>query len=209
MRSSSQLNRGAALIASQDEREELAGLNLTAGKRAKASTAYASALAYFTAGAALLAEDRWERRHELAFSLEINRAECEFLTSQFAAAEQRLAALSTRAPDTMERASIACLRVDLYMTLAETGRARRRRSRLPPAFGHRLAAASARRGSAARIRPDLGSARGPRDRGTHRPSLDERSSIACDYGCSDQARAGLPGLQMRTFFALPSAGRLI
>ena len=86
----SQLNRGAALIASQDEREELAGLNLTAGKRAKASTAYASALAYFTAGAALLAEDRWERQHELAFSLEINRAECEFLTSQFAAVEQRL-----------------------------------------------------------------------------------------------------------------------
>ncbi len=119
----SQLNRGAALIDSRDEREELAGLNLTAGKRAKASTAYASALAYFTAGAALLAEDRWERQHELAFSLEINRAECEFLTSQFAAAEQRLFALSTRAPDTMERASIACLRVDLYMTLAETGRA--------------------------------------------------------------------------------------
>src|SRR6202171_1852367 len=39
-----QLNRGAALITSQHEREQLAELNLAAGKRAKASTPYASAL---------------------------------------------------------------------------------------------------------------------------------------------------------------------
>ena len=50
-----QLNRGTALITSQDEREQLAELNLIAGKRAKASTAYHSALKYLTAGAALLA----------------------------------------------------------------------------------------------------------------------------------------------------------
>ena len=41
-----QLNRGAALITSREEREQLAELNLMAGKRAKASTAYASALNY-------------------------------------------------------------------------------------------------------------------------------------------------------------------
>ena len=52
-----QLNRGAALITARDEREQLAELNLIAGKRAKASTAYASALTYLVAGAALLAED--------------------------------------------------------------------------------------------------------------------------------------------------------
>src|SRR6202011_4958200 len=79
-----QLNRGAALITSRDEREQLAELNLIAGKRAKASTAYASALKYLVAGAALLADDS-ERRRELAFSLEINRAECEFLTGELAA----------------------------------------------------------------------------------------------------------------------------
>src|SRR6185437_14501265 len=49
-----QLDRGAALITSQHEREQLAQLNLIAGKRAKASTAYASALIYLIAGAALL-----------------------------------------------------------------------------------------------------------------------------------------------------------
>src|SRR5262249_16339206 len=41
-----QLNRGATLIISRSEREQLAEFNLIAGKRAKASTAYVSALRY-------------------------------------------------------------------------------------------------------------------------------------------------------------------
>src|SRR5947207_1759436 len=118
-----QLNRGAALITARDEREQLAELNLIAGKRAKASTAYASALTYLVAGAALLAEDSWERRHEFTFALELNRAECEFLTGALAEAEQRLTALSARAATTVERASVTCLRADLYTTLDQGSRA--------------------------------------------------------------------------------------
>ncbi|MEA2789800.1 MAG: hypothetical protein QOG73_2206, partial [Acetobacteraceae bacterium] len=118
-----QLNRGAALITAREEREQLAELNLMAGQRAKASAAYASALTYLTTGAALLAEDCWERRHELIFALELDRAECEFLTGALAEAEQRLTALSTRAASTVERATVACLRVDLYTTLDQSTRA--------------------------------------------------------------------------------------
>jgi PAS domain S-box-containing protein len=118
-----QLNRGAALMTLREEREQLAELNLLAGQRAKASAAYASALTYLTAGAALLPEDSWERRHELAFALELHRAECEFLTGALAEAEQRLAALATRAANTVERATVACLRVDLYTTLDQSSRA--------------------------------------------------------------------------------------
>jgi PAS domain S-box-containing protein len=117
-----QLNRGAALITARDESEQLAELNLIAGKRAKASTAYASALTYLVAGAALLAEDS-ERQHELTFAVELNRAECEFLTGELMAAEQRLAALSARAKDAIEQATVACLRMDLYVTLDQSGRA--------------------------------------------------------------------------------------
>jgi PAS domain S-box-containing protein len=118
-----QFNRGAALITSQGEREELAELNLTAGRRAKASTAYASALNYLVAGAALLGDDRWERRPELIFTLELQRAECEFLTGELAAAEKRLTMLSARAANTVELATVACLRVDLYTTLDQSDRA--------------------------------------------------------------------------------------
>ena len=95
-----QLNRGAALITSRDEREQLAELNLIAGKRAKASTAYASALTYLAAGRALLPEDSWERRYELTFALEYHRAECELLTGDLAAAEERLIDAFAAAPRT-------------------------------------------------------------------------------------------------------------
>jgi PAS domain S-box-containing protein len=118
-----QLNRGAALIASRDEREQFAELNLLAGRRAKATTAYASALTYLTAGEALLPEDSWERRHELTFALALHRGECEFLTGALAEAEQRLAALSRRAANTVERATVACLRADLYTALDQSSRA--------------------------------------------------------------------------------------
>jgi len=40
-----------------------------------------------------------------------------------AAAEKRLAALSSRAANTIERAAVACLRVDLYMTTDQSDRA--------------------------------------------------------------------------------------
>jgi predicted ATPase len=108
-----QLNRGAALITAQDERDEVAELNLIAGRRAKGSTAYASALKYLIAGAALLDGDCWERRRDLIFALDLERAECEFLTGDAAAAHDRLNALSNHTADTIERAAVACLDIDV------------------------------------------------------------------------------------------------
>jgi PAS domain S-box-containing protein len=118
-----QLNRGTALITSRNEREQLAQLDLIAGKRAKTAAAYSSALTYFAAGRALLAKDCWTRHHPLTFELEFHQAECEFLTGALAQAEQRLSALSTRAATTVERAAVACLRLDLYTTRVEEDRA--------------------------------------------------------------------------------------
>ena len=95
----------------------MAEFNLIAGKRAKASTAYASALHYFVAGAGLLPDDGWDCRPDLTFALEFHRAECEFLTGQPAAAEARLAMLASRAAGPVDQSAVACLRIDLYTTL--------------------------------------------------------------------------------------------
>jgi predicted ATPase len=64
-----QLDRGVGLINSGEEREQVAELNLLAGRRAKASTAYASALNYLALGsgcsrkargsAGMISSSRW------------------------------------------------------------------------------------------------------------------------------------------------------
>ena len=53
------------------------------------------------------------------FALELHRAECEFLTGELAAAEARLAMLPSHAATLIDQATVACLRIDLYMTLSQ------------------------------------------------------------------------------------------
>jgi len=118
-----QLNRGATLITSPEEREHLAEFNLTAAKRAKAASAYAPALTYLITSATVLPEAAWDRCHRLVFEIEINRAECEFLTADLAAAEERLSMLSRRAGNLVDKAAVACLRTAVYTTLYRTVRA--------------------------------------------------------------------------------------
>jgi PAS domain S-box-containing protein len=118
-----QLNRGSGLIDSLEERERVAELNLFAGKRAKTSTAYASALRYLIAGRALLAEESWEQQYALTFALEFERAECEFLSGDFAAAEERLLILSRQAEDVVDGAVVARLQTELYAALDQNDRA--------------------------------------------------------------------------------------
>jgi PAS domain S-box-containing protein len=117
------LNRGAALITAPDERDQVAELNMIAGKRAAASTAYASALKYLVAGAALLPEDKWERLQGLSFELELQQADCEVCTGALQRAEERLAALGTRTVGTIQRCNVAHRRVDLYTMLGDGERA--------------------------------------------------------------------------------------
>jgi predicted ATPase/signal transduction histidine kinase len=117
------LNRSAHLIATAEERSRVAELNLEAGKRAKVSTAYAAALAYFVTGAELLGEEGWERNGALMCVLALQRAECEYLTGDTLAAERRLDGLVERTHDLIDSAAIACLRIELYTTLDRADRA--------------------------------------------------------------------------------------
>ena len=80
----------------------------------------------------------------ICFTIELHRAECEFLTGELAAAEKRLTMLASRAANTVERATVECLRIDLYAALDQADRAVAVLSRLPPTSGHRLVASSDR-----------------------------------------------------------------
>ena len=112
-----QLNRGSHLIASVEERERVADLNLIAGRRAKISTAYDSALRYLRAGIALLTEETWERNYELIFAIEYLMAECELLTADKVTAEDRMSRLAQRANGRHDFCVVTRLRLTLYTTL--------------------------------------------------------------------------------------------
>ena len=108
-----QFDRGTAGIVAQDEKAQVATIDLRAGRKAKATAAYASARGYFAAGMAQLDETDWGSQYELMFSLWLERAECEFLTSDFDQAEQLIGELSQRGASKVDRAAAHQMEVQL------------------------------------------------------------------------------------------------
>ncbi|MGH2416573.1 MAG: ATP-binding protein, partial [Microcystaceae cyanobacterium] len=82
-----QLNIGAELITERSQRNDLAKLNLQAGKKAKASTAYQPALRYLKTGLKLLASDSWNREYKLTFDLHLETIEAQYVNTQFEQAD--------------------------------------------------------------------------------------------------------------------------
>jgi PAS domain S-box-containing protein len=114
-----QLNRGAILLSDPHEKERVAELNLRAGRKAKASTAYASACRYLAAGMDLLGGPAWDRHYGLAFDLWLERAECAYLTGQFATTEGLIAELLERAVSNIDKAAAYRLKILLHIMRAE------------------------------------------------------------------------------------------
>jgi len=118
-----QFNRGIALVIDHDEKARVATIDLRAGRRAKASAAYASARVYLAAGMTLLDEEDWTDRYELTFSLWLERAECEFSTSNFETAERLLEELLRRGATRIDKAAAAHLKVQLHIVKSENAQA--------------------------------------------------------------------------------------
>ena len=118
-----QLNRGAALLVDHDEKVQVAAFDLRAGRKAKASSAYASAREYFAAGMALLDEGDWSRQYELTFSLWLERAKCELLSANFEDAEQLIRELLRRGASKVDQAAVYYLKVEFHAMNSEHHRA--------------------------------------------------------------------------------------
>jgi predicted ATPase/serine phosphatase RsbU (regulator of sigma subunit) len=111
------MNRGAALIASREERLALARMNLSAARRARAAAAYATALELVSVCVALLGGDRWGDTHNIAFAAQLVIAECEFLTARFDDAFASVAVAEQRARTVVERAAALDLRMLILLNL--------------------------------------------------------------------------------------------
>ena len=118
-----QMNLGSHLISERDEQQRTAALNLLAAKKAKASTAYTSACRYLAVAIAGLGQSGWHNSYELAFSLWFERAECEFLSSNFAEAAHWIEELLLRAQSRVDRAEAYRLRMVLQLVHGENSRA--------------------------------------------------------------------------------------
>ncbi|HAX85163.1 MAG TPA: hypothetical protein DCY91_02615 [Cyanobacteria bacterium UBA11370] len=77
------LNASNELISQSEERYKLAQLNLIAGKKAKAATAYEPAVKYLTAGLELLTDESWLVEYELTINLHIEAVEAAYLATNF------------------------------------------------------------------------------------------------------------------------------
>jgi predicted ATPase/signal transduction histidine kinase/ActR/RegA family two-component response regulator len=114
-----QLNRGAAKLVDRGEKTQVATINLRAGRKAKASAAYASARVYLAAGMALLDETCWGGQYELMFSLRLECAECEFLTGELDRTEQLIAELLQRGASQVDVAAVYHQKVLLHIVKSE------------------------------------------------------------------------------------------
>ncbi|MEH2403119.1 GAF domain-containing protein [Nostoc sp.] len=109
-----QLNLAVNLIREQTEKDELVRLNLIAGKKAKASTAYTPAKRFFSIAMNLLAENAWIQQYKQTFTLFKEQAECEFLTGNLEQAEELFELLLLKAESHVEKANIYMLQIRLY-----------------------------------------------------------------------------------------------
>ncbi len=114
-----QLNIGADLISDVSERNELARLNLIAGKKAKASAAYQAAVKYLRVGLGLLASDSWEKEYNLTLALYVETVSAEYLNTEFASAEKLAATVLEQVQSTIDKVEVYEIKIQSYRSQSQ------------------------------------------------------------------------------------------
>ena len=114
-----QFSHGAALITDPYEIKRVAGLNLRAGRKAKASTGYASASHYFSAGLALIGPSGWATYPDLDIRPD-HRVRRVFIPFQhFDEADRLVTDLLQKATSKVDKAAAYRLKVELHVVKSE------------------------------------------------------------------------------------------
>jgi len=106
-----QFNRGRECLDDEAELVQLAHLNLEAGHKARASTAYSAAVEYLEVGREVLPPNSWERHYELSMDIIRELAIAEFLDGGHEASDRWSHVALEHAKTDLEKANI-------YHTLA-------------------------------------------------------------------------------------------
>ncbi|NEP75022.1 MAG: AAA family ATPase [Okeania sp. SIO2G4] len=111
-----QLNEGRELITDQLEKGELAKLNLQAGKKAKASTAYETALKYIETGVKFLDFHQWSYQNSLIFEVHLEFLEVLYLTANYQKVQDYSDILLSKNYDTLDKVKIYQIKSLSYMS---------------------------------------------------------------------------------------------
>jgi PAS domain S-box-containing protein len=109
-----QLNIGKDLICDRREKDELVELNLMAGCKAKASTAYDAAINYLNVGLEFLALDSWQNQYDLALALYENTTEVAYLRGDFDRMETLAEILLDRARNLLDKVKVYQVKIQAF-----------------------------------------------------------------------------------------------
>ena len=110
------LDQGIELVSAQPERIEIARLNLIAGQRAKAATAYEAALQYFRLGLKLLNRESWQLEYDLTLALYSEAAGAAHLNGRFDEMEQFVEVVLTHARTVVDKVQVYDSRIQRYLS---------------------------------------------------------------------------------------------
>ncbi|MEH1862562.1 MAG: AAA family ATPase [Nostoc sp.] len=110
----SQLNCGIALIIQPTERQQLAQLNLNAGRKAKEATAYGAAIHYLNYGMQLLPINSWQIAYELTRNLYEEAAEAAFLNNEFEQMESLIQVVIEQTTTLLNRVKVYEVQLQAY-----------------------------------------------------------------------------------------------
>lgn len=113
------INKGRNLVDDPGERQKYARLNLSAGIKAKKSSAYESALDYLKIGQELLGESAWEKDYTLAWELSNELQHCFYLTGDRENADVWTEKMLENSQTDIEKGLVLAARTRQYAT---TGR---------------------------------------------------------------------------------------
>jgi PAS domain S-box-containing protein len=115
----SQFNRAQLANRQPEELVTVASLNLRAGRKAKASAAYAAASGYLAQGSKQLGEIGWKTHYDTTFALAMELAECTFLSGDLDTTERMIAGLLLRRLADVDKASVHRLKVELCVVRSD------------------------------------------------------------------------------------------